>query len=177
MQWWPMQMFAVGPCCAYDRPSILSETVCLQAMLYCTLASLLLGACLMWLRMRRSHTITSRMHQAYRELIEDAVLPDASAGPQDVSSAIAALTAAELRRIHKFKDVTQVSLVCRGMRQWDEDGIPLPGITGFGEFVIKVDPIMTWQFLYSRWCCIFQRQGAHEQRWQTQNRCYTDVIR
>jgi hypothetical protein len=44
----------------------------------------------------------------------------------------------DLKKVYRFRDVRQVSLLCREMRRWDEDGIPDPEASQFGEFVIKV---------------------------------------
>lgn len=44
----------------------------------------------------------------------------------------------DLKTVHRWKDVEQVSLVLREMRVWDEDGVPDPQAAEFGEFVLKV---------------------------------------
>eukprot|EP00878_Enallax_costatus_P044133 GHUV01052382.1.p1 GENE.GHUV01052382.1~~GHUV01052382.1.p1 ORF type:complete len:112 (+),score=28.73 GHUV01052382.1:142-477(+) len=70
----------------------------------------------------------------------------------DVASALAAAlpdsgpgarVAADLRKVYRFKDVTQLSVLCREMRKWDEDGVPDPAAVQYGEFVLKVTVLLT----------------------------------
>eukprot|EP00775_Hariotina_reticulata_P007054 gene7054-7268_t len=51
--------------------------------------------------------------------------------------AIYGATYLTLIQVYRFKDGRQVSLLCREMRRWDEDGIPDQEASKFGEFVIK----------------------------------------
>jgi hypothetical protein len=44
----------------------------------------------------------------------------------------------DLRAVYRWRDVRQISVVARGMRVWDEDGVPDQDSADFGEFVLKV---------------------------------------
>ncbi|GBF92718.1 hypothetical protein Rsub_05087, partial [Raphidocelis subcapitata] len=43
----------------------------------------------------------------------------------------------ELKGVYRFKDPAQVQMLFRVMRRWDEDGVPEPDATAFGEFILK----------------------------------------
>lgn len=90
-----------------------------------------------WLRMRRPRQVTAHMQKVYLDLRHDECAVEGSPATQALT-ALETMSVAELRSVYKFRDAMQVSLVCRGMRRWDEDDIADPVATGFGEFVLKV---------------------------------------
>jgi hypothetical protein len=113
-----------------------------QALLYGIFPAVALGAAAAWARMRGLRRLTLKLRAAYEERREAAATACSAADHQareDGASLVSLMT--NLRTVHRFRDVRQVSLACRAMRVWDEDGLPDAAATEYGEFVIKARSI------------------------------------
>lgn len=106
----------------------------MQAILYCTLVPLPLATLFVWSRLRRPRRLIAYFWQVFSSKVAE---NDGIPGDNAVATATT-FNLAELKAVYRFKDVKQVSLLCRGMRQWDEDGVPDPAAADFGEFMLKV---------------------------------------
>jgi hypothetical protein len=138
----------------------------LQALLYGIFPAIALGAAWGWMRMQAVDRLSAKVRGAFEELSADTVLAGQSAASASgmlsrrksagalamrrrtegaaraskgapKGSTVVALQA-DLKAVHRWRDVRQVSLVLREMRVWDEDGVPDPEAAEFGEFVLKV---------------------------------------
>lgn len=140
--------------------------VLLQALLYGIFPAVALGAAWGWVRMQAVNRLSAKIHRAFKEPSVETALPGSSApsasgalnrrkiagalslasraagaaraskGAPKGSTVVALM--ADMKAVHKWRDVRQVSLVLREMRVWDEDGVPDPQAAEFGEFVLKV---------------------------------------
>jgi hypothetical protein len=135
----------------------------LQALLYGIFPAIALGAAWGWLRMQAVNLLSAKVHRAFEELsVETALAGQSASGTMGRRKTAGALAVrrhtagaarasngapkgttvvallADLKAVHRWRDVRQVSLVLREMRVWDEDGVPDPQAAEFGEFVLKV---------------------------------------
>lgn len=107
--------------------------------------AVLIGTLITWTRMRVVRRLSTKMHKEFQQR-KQAVLADAaSSNPNSVKAAnyhmdgesiLAAM--GDLKTVYRWRDVRQLSLICRDMRLWDEDGVADPEAAQFGEFVLKV---------------------------------------
>ena len=107
---------------------------------------MLLGAVSIRLRMRMLRPAAQHLHQTISERKVAMALNDqkkrvvaaaaANATAADPNDALALL--GDLKTVYRFKDVTQLSVLCREMRKWDEDGVSDPEASDYGEFILKV---------------------------------------
>lgn len=119
---------------------------CLQAVLYLIFPMMLMGSACVRLRMRMLKPAAEHLRRAYTdrkaavEMSDQQKKADAAAGKvgsaADNSTAVTLL--GDLKGVYRFKDVTQLSVLCRAMRNWDEDGVPDPDAAEYGEFLLKV---------------------------------------
>jgi hypothetical protein len=128
------------------------RVVLLQALLYGIFPAIALGAAWGWVRTQAVNRLSAKVRHAFEELSVETVLAGESAasasgmlsrrktagalalgrrttkaarasqGAPKGASVVALL--ADLKAVHRWRDVRQVSLVLREMRVWDEDGVP-----------------------------------------------------
>jgi hypothetical protein len=143
-----------------------AAVVLLQALLYGIFPAIALGAAWGWIRVQAVNRLSAKVRGAFGELSVETVLAGQSAasasgmlGRRKTAGAVTVRARAEgaaraskgapkgstvvalqadLKAVHRWRDVRQVSLVLREMRVWDEDGVPDPQAAEFGEFVLKV---------------------------------------
>lgn len=87
--------------------------------------------------MKSLRPASRQLHTAFNEYKLAAAMRDKKA--VGVGSSAVAKTG-DLKKVYRFKDVTQLSVLCREMRKWDEDGVPDPETTEYGDFLLKVWP-------------------------------------
>jgi hypothetical protein len=108
----------------------------LQAVLYVIFPVVAMGAFACWARMSSLRHLAAMLREAFHERKDAAIA--ARGGDQAGATSGAVSMMKDLKAVHRWKDVEQVSLVLREMRVWDEDGVPDPQAAEFGEFVLKV---------------------------------------
>eukprot|EP00879_Flechtneria_rotunda_P013062 GHRR01013642.1.p1 GENE.GHRR01013642.1~~GHRR01013642.1.p1 ORF type:complete len:1083 (+),score=308.01 GHRR01013642.1:2122-5370(+) len=92
----------------------------------------------MYLRIRYTRRLAKQMHIAFEDRKALAIASSNASDQQARAQGASVVTLmGELKQVHRFKDVRQVSILCRDMRKWDLDGIPDPDSTEFGEFALK----------------------------------------
>jgi hypothetical protein len=117
--------------------------LCAQAVLYGIFVFVFIGALLTWARLAHTQRLTKQMQQAFQQRKAEMSATGSAeeradqAGMDAFAGSIVAQMG-DLRAVHRWRDVRQVSVVARGMRVWDEDGVPDPDAADFGEFVLKV---------------------------------------
>ncbi len=110
-----------------------------QGVLYGIFPAVLFGAALVWLRMRLVRRLSAVLQKAMTERKQVAIAASSGADEKARAAGASVVTLmGDLKSVYRFKDARQVSILCRDMRRWDEDGIPDPDATEFGEFVLKV---------------------------------------
>lgn len=88
--------------------------------------------------MSRIKKMSTHLLKTFKERKDAAAIGSVSAAnARDASLSVFALMN-DLKSVYRFKDVKQVSLLCRAMRKWDEDNVPDKEATEFGEFILKV---------------------------------------
>ena len=113
---WDMHVYIYPPVVAPAPVRLCTFTLSLQLVLYGIFAVVVGGMGLSWLNHKRLNKPLTVLRGAFRDP--------------------ASLT--RLKEVYRFSSPEEVELCSRAMRQWDQDGIPLPGAADFGEFVIKV---------------------------------------
>eukprot|EP00882_Tetradesmus_deserticola_P028131 GHRQ01031317.1.p1 GENE.GHRQ01031317.1~~GHRQ01031317.1.p1 ORF type:complete len:239 (+),score=34.33 GHRQ01031317.1:684-1400(+) len=118
------------------------------AVLYGIFPVVVVAAVACWLRMGLLRHTVSTLRMAFQERKHAAI----AAHGEDAagSSSGAASLMKDLKAVHRWKDVEQVSLVLREMRVWDEEGVPDPHAAEFGEFVLKVGRCTAAAFFLER---------------------------
>lgn len=110
----------------------------LQAVLYGIFPAVLLGAAGVWLRMQRVRKLSAQLLTVFDDRKLELMGADVpGAGTKEAGTSVVSMMG-DLKSVYRFKDVRQVSLLCRCMRKWDEDGIPDAQAAEFGEFILKV---------------------------------------
>lgn len=112
----------------------------LQSVMYTVLFSAGVAALLVWARVRFQVGRMSRHLHAIFEQRKQLAL--AAGNGADVKARAAGASAVtlmgDLKGVHRYKDVRQVSVLCRDMRKWDEDNVPDAEAAEYGEFILKV---------------------------------------
>lgn len=90
-------------------------------MLYTIFPAVVLGAVLMWLRLRHVARLSQHMWNAMN-VCKAAVLTNLTAGDDQASvgSAVALIPTGELKKVHRFRDVLQVNRVADSCVWWVE---------------------------------------------------------
>jgi hypothetical protein len=104
------------------------------------------GALFTWARLAATQCITKQLRQAFQQrkaAVSGIITADDSTDQGGVASFGGSVVArmGDLKAVYRWRDVRQISVVARGMRVWDEDGVPDPDAADFGEFVLKVRKI------------------------------------
>uniref|UniRef100_A0A383VUJ6 PAS domain-containing protein n=1 Tax=Tetradesmus obliquus TaxID=3088 RepID=A0A383VUJ6_TETOB len=105
------------------------------AVLYGIFPAVALGIIACWLRMSLLRQLTATLRVSFHERKDAAAAVLTGDATGTTSGAVSMMK--DLKTVHRWKDVEQVSLVLREMRVWDEDGVPDPQAAEFGEFVLK----------------------------------------
>lgn len=103
----------------------------------------MVGMAVTWARMLILQRVAKQMLVSFEQKRAAAILSSNDPGNQNSTSGSLVSLMTDLKKVYRFKDVRQVSLLCREMRRWDEDGIPDQEASKFGEFVIKVTTFCT----------------------------------
>lgn len=142
--------------CIPAATTTLCALLLLQGVLYVVLSAAVVGAAMLWARVlflkRTSTVLTASFEQRKQTAL-------ASYNGADVKARAAGASIVtmlgELKGVYRYKDARQISLLCRDMRKWDEDGIPDPDACEYGEFVLKVGGIevylLEWTCTPSSW--------------------------
>jgi hypothetical protein len=114
-----------------------------QAVLYGIFAFVFIGAFITWARLAATQRITKQLRQAFQQRKAAVLLTQSADDSNDqgeVRSFAGSIVAqmGDLKAVYRWRDVRQISVVARGMRVWDEDGVPDADAADFGEFILKV---------------------------------------
>ncbi|WIA20263.1 hypothetical protein OEZ85_006098 [Tetradesmus obliquus] len=114
------------------------------SVLYSIFLFVFIGALITWARLAFTQRITKQLRQAFQQ--RKAAMSVTSSADEPYSTDQAGVGAfgnsvvaqmGDLKAVYRWRDVRQISVVARGMRVWDEDGVPDPDAADFGEFVLK----------------------------------------
>lgn len=121
----------------------------MQSVLYSIFLFVFIGALITWARLAFTQRITKQLQQAFQQ--RKAAMSVTSSADEPCSTDQAGVGAfgnsvvaqmGDLKAVYRWRDVRQISVVARGMRVWDEDGMPDPDAADFGEFILKVRGIL-----------------------------------
>ena len=127
----------------------------LQGVLYGIFPAVLLGAAAVHVRMGRVRKLSEHLHKLFIDRREEAAVGSVSAADaRDAGSSVVSLMG-DLKAVYRFKAVRQVSLLCRAMRKWDEDGVPDKAASEFGEFILKVSVVTLAHVVHHQNCLLY----------------------